>query len=293
MAKFGESPLAFASILKFPAALPESAQREALARIGGAGRPAIVMVAHGWGGGVRRHVDDLAALIADRCEVFHLLPAGGGQVALHRHGGALALYFTLPADGAALAALLRSLSVVRFHFHHVHGLPQSVFELPRSTGVPYDCTLHDYFAFCPQHQLVDVAGRYCGEPDEAGCRDCLAQRAPQWPLDIVEWRELFGGFLAGAERVIAPVEDDPGAAWTIRRANLLVSGVANPRAAGGLLKVGPVLLKITGETQPCVRMDEQLPGLWKALEPDWLGGLTAMVREGGEIAVGHEVAWVA
>ncbi len=207
MAKFGESPLAFASILKFPAALPESAQREALARIGGAGRPAIVMVAHGWGGGVRRHVDDLAALIADRCEVFHLLPAGGGQVALHRHGGALALYFTLPADGAALAALLRSLSVVRFHFHHVHGLPQSVFELPRSTGVPYDCTLHDYFAFCPQHQLVDVAGRYCGEPDEAGCRDCLAQRAPQWPLDIVEWRELFGGFLAGAERVIAPVED--------------------------------------------------------------------------------------
>ena len=83
-----------------------------------------------------------------------------------------------------------------------------------------------------------------------------------------------------------------GAAWTIRRANLLVAGVGNPRRKGGVLAVGPVRLKITGETTPCARMDEQLPGLWAALVPDWLGGLTAMVSEPGEIAVGDEVMWV-
>jgi len=85
---------------------------------------------------------------------------------------------------------------------------------------------------------------------------------------------------------------NPAAVWTIRRANLLVAGVGNPKAAGGWLAVGPVKLKITGQTTPCVRMDEQLPGLWAALVPDWLGGLTAMVAEPGEIAVGDAVWWV-
>lgn len=84
---------------------------------------------------------------------------------------------------------------------------------------------------------------------------------------------------------------DPAAAWTIRRANLLVGGVGNPRHKGGVLAVGPVRLKITGETEPCGRMDEQLPGLLEAMRPDWLGGLTAMVAKPGEITVGDEVWW--
>ncbi len=84
---------------------------------------------------------------------------------------------------------------------------------------------------------------------------------------------------------------DPAAPWTIRRANLLVSGLANPRGEGDVLRVGGVKLKITGETHPCSRMEQQLPGLRKALEPDWLGGLTAVVVNGGDIAVGDEVGW--
>ncbi len=31
---------------------------------------------------------------------------------------------------------------------------------------------------------------------------------------------------------------DPNAWWTVRRANLLVSGLANPRAPGGVLAIG-------------------------------------------------------
>jgi MOSC domain-containing protein YiiM len=86
---------------------------------------------------------------------------------------------------------------------------------------------------------------------------------------------------------------DPGAPWTIRRANLLVEGVRNPQALGGILAIGPIMFLITGETQPCFRMDEQLPGLQEALEPDWRGGLTAQVMSDGEIAVGDVAEWVA
>lgn len=84
---------------------------------------------------------------------------------------------------------------------------------------------------------------------------------------------------------------DPAAPWTIRRANLLVSGVVNPRAPGRILAVGPILFLVTGETTPCVRMEEQCAGLRAALSPDWRGGVTAQVMSDGEIAVGDVAEW--
>jgi MOSC domain-containing protein YiiM len=77
--------------------------------------------------------------------------------------------------------------------------------------------------------------------------------------------------------------------WTVRRANLLIEVVRLPRAAGGVIQVGPVVLEITGETAPCARMEEAHPGLLKALGPDWRGGVLARVIEGGEVALGDPV----
>jgi MOSC domain-containing protein YiiM len=81
----------------------------------------------------------------------------------------------------------------------------------------------------------------------------------------------------------------PHLAWTARRANLLVDGVELPRAKGAVLSVGPVCLEVTGQTYPCVRMEEAHPGLLKALARDWRGGLTCRVVAGGHIAVGAVV----
>ena len=78
-------------------------------------------------------------------------------------------------------------------------------------------------------------------------------------------------------------------AWTTRRANLFVEGVRLPCAKGGVLCIGPVALEITGETDPCGRMEEAYRGLLKALHPDWRGGVTCAVREGGPIALGEAV----
>jgi MOSC domain-containing protein YiiM len=84
---------------------------------------------------------------------------------------------------------------------------------------------------------------------------------------------------------------DPAAPWTVRRATLLVAGVRNPQRVGDMLAVGDVRLVVTGETQPCVRMNEQMPGLWDALRPDWRGGVTARVIAGGDISVGDLARW--
>lgn len=78
--------------------------------------------------------------------------------------------------------------------------------------------------------------------------------------------------------------------WTVRRANLMVGGLDLPKRAGGYLHVGAsVKLEITGECDPCRRMDEQHQGLWAALTPDWRGGVLARVVSGGYIALGDQV----
>jgi MOSC domain-containing protein YiiM len=77
--------------------------------------------------------------------------------------------------------------------------------------------------------------------------------------------------------------------WTVRRANLLVEGVRLPRALGATLRIGPVLLEVTYPTTPCARMDEARQGLRKALHPNWRGGVTCLVLEGGHVEVGDSV----
>ena len=180
-----------------------------LARLARSDRQLLLFVAHAWGGGIRQHMNELAALVAAQCDVLLLEPAGRDTVRLSwlKPGEDLAAYFALPADMQALVALLSALDLARIHFHHVHGLPRMVLDLPAALSVPYDCTLHDYYAICPQYHLVSADGRYCGEPDAQGCAACIALRPAQWPLDIGAWRATFAALLRGAERVFAPSRD--------------------------------------------------------------------------------------
>jgi len=184
-------------------------RRVDLLRLAESPKHIILFIALAWGGGIRRHMAELAKLVADRCNVLLLEPALKDSVKLSWFGAGedFSAWFSLPDEMEVLAALLRSLGVARIHIHHVHALPRSVLELPRLVGVPYDCTLHDYYAICPQYHLVTEHGHYCGEPDAAGCAACLAKRPGQWDLDIVSWRGVFGQILRGAERVIAPSRD--------------------------------------------------------------------------------------
>ena len=84
----------------------------------------------------------------------------------------------------------------------------------------------------------------------------------------------------------------PPIAWSDRRVNLLVDGIALPRETGAVLSIGTALFEITGECDPCSRMEEVAPGLRAALTPGWRGGRNMKVVGGGEIAIGDRVSIV-
>lgn len=180
-----------------------------LASLARSPRPRILLVTHGWAGGVRRHVDELRAALEHRAEVLTLVPGGRGSVRLSwaRGGDRLDLAFDFPEDRDMLVGTLRALAVSHVHVHHVDGLPREVLRLPAALGASLDVTLHDAYTYCPRYHLDRGEGRYCGEPDEAGCNACLARRPAQWPLDIAAWRAAFREAFGRGARAIAPTRD--------------------------------------------------------------------------------------
>ncbi len=175
-------------------------------------RPRLLFISHAWGGGVERHVRDLLELAAPRSDVLVLrgFSNGGVDVAWY-DGSAQAIHVRVGGFSESTLAdwseALRELAFDRVHVHHLHGWPRAVLSLIDELNLPIDITLHDYFFACPQYHFSDENDRYCGEPDESGCRICIEKRPHAWQMQIGEWRNTLGALLSRADRVIAPTHD--------------------------------------------------------------------------------------
>ena len=78
---------------------------------------------------------------------------------------------------------------------------------------------------------------------------------------------------------------------SVRRANLMVSATCLKGSTGKILRIGGVRIQLLGETRPCERMDEAVPGLRVALDPDWRAGAYGIILNTSAVRVGDEVAW--
>jgi GT2 family glycosyltransferase len=172
------------------------------------GRPTILMLSHDLGGGVHRHIEDLVERMAGKANCLLLeSTARGAALSVPALPGHPEL--ALPADRVAdLALVLKHARVTRAHIHHLMSMDLDGRSLLHRLGVPFDVTVHDYFAICPQVNLLPwPQGDYCGEPEPAVCNACIADRSSHNSRDILSWRRGNAWQFLEAERVICPSED--------------------------------------------------------------------------------------
>ena len=125
----------------------------------------------------------------------------------------------------------------------------------------------------PQDSGLLVAGAGLeGCADQGGHRQVTLVEAERWKQMMTELH----------------ADLDPSA----RRANLLVQGINLGDSRGKLLAVGPCTIRILGETRPCERMEQALPGLRASMSTPWNGGAHGEIVTGGPISVGDKVRWV-
>ena len=110
-----------------------------------------------------------------------------------------------------------------------------------------------------------------GNADQGGKRQVTI-------VDLERWQELMD---------LLRADIDP----RTRRANLVIDSLDLFDSRGKTLRVGGTRLHIVGETRPCERMDEALPGLQTSMRDRWGGGVFAEVVTGGEIAIGDQVGF--
>ncbi len=218
-----------AMIAAFIAADPLAPYRRRLDRVrvldeaASAGGEAVLFVTHAAGGGVERFVrariadarragrrpvvlrGDPEGMRDDLC-IVETGDAAGGDAA----GAPANLRYALPDEAPALAALLASLGPVAVELHHLLGHDAAVPDLLRSLGAPLDVWIHDYASFCHRIALFGPARHYCGEPDLAGCRACVAELGSLVDPAGDAWRGGdAGGARRGAERTDGATGAEP------------------------------------------------------------------------------------
>ena len=119
---------------------------------------------------------------------------------------------------------------------------------------------------------------------------------------LVAGRGLVGNANQGGRRQVTIIErevweammrelGDVPAPPPTRRANLMVTGIPLVQTRGRTLRIGACRLRVLGETKPCERMEEAVPGLRAVMYPAWRGGAFAEVLDDGTISVGDDVCW--
>ena len=177
----------------------------------------VLLVTHGRGGGVRRHVAErAAALRAEGLRPILLWPVasrtGGGRDCVLGNGpegGTPNLRFAIPAELDLLARILKADRPLRAEVHHMIGHDHALMDLFRQLAIPYDIVVHDYSWLCPRINLVGPDHRYCGEPELAGCDACIADAGPtnDETTSPRALRHRSAAELFGATKVIVPSDD--------------------------------------------------------------------------------------
>lgn len=181
------------------------------------GTGAVVLVSHGRGGGIERHLGDLIDVYRAEGRSFVTLridEAAPRRLRVDYANTSEDVYcpnlqgFDLDAP-ELFETFLAWLKPGFAHVHSFFGLaPDCIDRLEETIRTrigTYYFTWHDQFSLVPHPDLVDAFGRYRDVSDPDVARDVVRLSGDLYRhVDIDDWRRRRGAFLAGARAVIAP-----------------------------------------------------------------------------------------
>ncbi|WP_319781505.1 glycosyltransferase [Oceanisphaera sp. IT1-181] len=177
----------------------------------------ILMVCHSRGGGAERHLqEDTQYWLKQGKGVFYLRPERGRPTHVRLGHPACRQLLNQPCfELGNIKELAKILKQLRITCINTHGMvdftehaPLHLKELAATLSIPIHIDIHDYKVICPRINLADEQGRYCGEPDDSQCNQCLETRGNDFGVkDIRQWRENHSQILEQAEKIWVPDQD--------------------------------------------------------------------------------------
>ncbi len=178
----------------------------------------VLHITHRLGGGVARHIGDLARLLeADGVQSFSARPDTADSDAVviarlvdgHDADPVCRIELRSPKDAATA---LRTAGIDHLHVHSLVGYADKWLDawptIARHAELAYDFTVHDYVPICPRVTMVDAGLTFCDSRSVRYCQRCVdLSGSPAGRVDVAAWRDCYAGFLAGARRRFVPDED--------------------------------------------------------------------------------------
>jgi GT2 family glycosyltransferase/glycosyltransferase involved in cell wall biosynthesis len=111
-----------------------------------------------------------------------------------------------------LTNLLIELKITGIHSHSfvdfTAKLPEHFVSAKNKLNIYWLAYLHDYKIICPMINLADDNGKYCGEPNEKNCNNCIKSRKSSFELkSIRQWRRMHAEVFSHIDRTIVPSND--------------------------------------------------------------------------------------
>lgn len=175
----------------------------------------ILYIEHNWGGGLSRHVQDLASFLkVESIEGLRCRPTRNAWLDLElincpSKRPPIRIFLD---DIEQCVATIRNLNIIHAHFHSIIGYSAAVVDQLlrafRQAKLQYDFTIHDYALVCPRLHMVDFGLIYCDVASLQYCDRCVsAAGTPFGDVDPAGWREGYLTLLQGARSIFVPNTD--------------------------------------------------------------------------------------
>jgi GT2 family glycosyltransferase/glycosyltransferase involved in cell wall biosynthesis len=176
-------------------------------------RPKLLVITHHLGGGIERYLNDAFAILAKTHHIIVCRPPvkGGMTDDLKLSSFEIPDNFSLCCNATQniefLKSILLTIGIERIDIHSTVLVNPSIRKVISLTKVPFRFFAHDYYTICPQINLITKHALYCGEPNEAGCNNCIAERRSYQASDIATWRINQSWLLTQSTEVVCPSHD--------------------------------------------------------------------------------------